>query len=338
MRIALVVLFLTCSPVLAEATLDLIAFGDWGAPWPDVHSNPPTYKRWEYQRRVATALGGWLKDTRLKPEAVVLLGDNFYGPLASTEDPRWKKTFSEMYPRDVFPMPFYFVIGNHDYEDGEHRNWQYEMEYTGDDRWRAPSAQRGATWMRVDLPEGRPLLSLFLLNNVVDGVNRRGRASGYLGFKDELAWLDAEVAKPRRAAWVAAASHYPPFTNGAHHKDDGPKPAKGPWFNDRPSWDVTRGDLLPRLTKGGIDLWLGGHDHNQQRISHPDWPGLDILIAGDGGGTPPYSRHPLAPKEPLLIKAPGWLHLHLTEKSYSGTFYYLEGSALKHHGPFERRK
>lgn len=327
---ALALAFTFAAAVRGETSLDLIAFGDWGAPPVDKSSAPghPTSKGLEYQRAVARAMAAWMKERQVHPQAAVLLGDNFYGLLKSVDDPRFRVNFSEMYPRAEFPFPFYFVLGNHDYEDGEHRNWKLEMEWKGDDRWRAPSATPGATWMRVDLPPAEPLLSLFLVNNTVDGVNRRGRAAGYLSWKEQVSWLAAELALPRRAPWLAAASHYPPYSNGAHHKDDGPKPAKGPWFNDRPSWDLTRRDLLPLFHEARIDFWLGGHDHNLQHLMPAEWPGLDVVVSGDGGGTPPYARHPLAPKDSFFVKGAGWVHLHLTREKATVTFWHLKGLAL----------
>lgn len=355
--LVLVLALVAVAVAQAGTRLDLIAFGDWGAPLTDksapkagapgieaglgraptlasLESRPPssgsraakpTSTRLAYQRAVARAMAGWMKERQVRPQAAVLLGDNFYGLLKSAEDSRFRVNFTEMYPRDEFPFPFYFALGNHDYEDGEHSNWKHQMDWKGDDRWRAPSATPGATWMRVDLPPEEPLLSLFVINNTVDGVNRRGRASGYLGWSDEVAWVAAELARPRRAPWLAAGSHYPPYSNGAHHKDDGPRPATGPWFNDRPSWELTRRDLLPLFHKAGIDFWLGGHDHNLQHLTSPEWPGLDILVSGAGGGTHPYGRHPLAPKEPLLIKGAGWLHMRFTRETAEVTFWHVKG-------------
>ena len=332
-RFALLLLVLACA-ARAEATLDVIAFGDWGAPLVDKGSDGhPTQTRLVYQRAVARAMATWMKEQHVHPDAAVLLGDNFYGLLKSTDDERFRVNFTEMYPRAEFPFPFYFVLGNHDYEDGEHRNWKHEMDWHGDDRWRAPVARPGATWMRADLPQADPLLSLFLVNDVPDGVNRGGRAYGYLGWKDQVSWLDAELAKPRSAPWLAAAGHYPPYTNGAHHKDDGPRPAKGPWFNDRPAWDMTRHDLLAPLAKAGLDFFIGGHDHNLQHLTHPDWPGLDVLVSGAGGGTHPYGRHPLAPKDSFFAKGAGWVHLHFTRQSAEVTFWLVKGLVIEHRAP-----
>lgn len=330
----LTVLVLCAGAARAEKSLDIIAFGDWGAPLVDKGASPerPTATRLAYQRAVAEAMKAWMKERDVHPQAGILLGDNFYGPLSGVDDERFRINFTEMYPKDQFGFPFYFVMGNHDYEDSEHRNWKHEMDWHGDDRWRAPSAKPGATWMRVDLPPEDPLLRLYLLNNVPDGVNRGGRAYGYLGWKDQVSWLNADLKAPRKAPWLAAAAHYPPYTNGAHHKDDGPKPEKGPWFNDRPAWDMTRRDLLPPLAHAGLDFFLGGHDHNLQHITHPDWPGMDVLVSGAGGGTHPYGRHPLAPKEPFFVKGAGWVHIRFTRESAEVTFWHVKGLAIERAG------
>src|SRR5687768_16050817 len=68
----LVSLIVLCPPVSAAPALDVVLFGDWGAP-PD---RPGSMDR---QRAVATALADWMKDEGVRPAAIVLLGDNFYG-------------------------------------------------------------------------------------------------------------------------------------------------------------------------------------------------------------------------------------------------------------------
>lgn len=319
----------------AERPLDIIAFGDWGAPLVDkgAKADHPTSTRLAYQRAVARAMQGWMRERDVHPQAGLLLGDNFYGLLKNAEDERFRINFTEMYPRPDFDFPFFFVMGNHDYEDGERRNWKHQMDWKGDPRWRAPSASPGATWMRVDLPPEKPLLTVYLMNNVPDGVNRGGRAYGYQGWKEQVAWLSEDLAKPRSAPWLAAAAHYPPYSNGAHHKDDGPKPEKGPWFNDRPAWELTRRDLLAPLHKAGLDFWIAGHDHNLEHLTHEDWPGLDILISGAGGGTHPYGRHPLAPKEPFFVKGAGWVHLRFTPSQAEVTFWHVKGLTIGQPAP-----
>jgi Calcineurin-like phosphoesterase len=54
---------------------------------------------------------------RLRAEALLMLGDNWYGELArGTHSPRWQTQFEEMYPADVFAGPAYAILGNHDYQ------------------------------------------------------------------------------------------------------------------------------------------------------------------------------------------------------------------------------
>ena len=55
---------------------------------------------------------------KLKPDAMLLLGDNFYGPFkGGTQCPRWKEQFEEMYPVSVCSGPCYAILGNHHRRD-----------------------------------------------------------------------------------------------------------------------------------------------------------------------------------------------------------------------------
>ena len=54
----------------------------------------------------------------LKPEFVVMLGDNFYGSgiHGSEFDPRFQKTFENVYNGSYLEtIPFYAIAGNHDH-------------------------------------------------------------------------------------------------------------------------------------------------------------------------------------------------------------------------------
>jgi tartrate-resistant acid phosphatase type 5 len=312
-------LLVLCSSLRAETVLDLVLFGDWGA-------KPEKAHRVDRQVAVAKALAGWMRDGGVKPHAIVLLGDNFYGGLTGVDDPRWKTQFTDMYPRADFPMPFYFTLGNNDYEDGDRKSFLYQLRFRGNDRWQLPVPAKGASWGRVDLPPADPLLTLFLFANSTDNVRQNAEKHDppQLGWKDQVKWLHAELAKKRSTPWLAAAGHYPIYSHGAHHTDDGPKREGGMWFNDREPWIATRRDLLPPLRKAGLQFWFGGHDHNLQHLKWSEAPEVDVLVSGAGGGTGPYGRHPLAPKDSFVRAFPGWLHMRFTRTKATAAFWFLD--------------
>jgi hypothetical protein len=50
------------------------------------------------QQRTAKVLGDWVKTLPKQPDAVLLLGDNFYGTLKGVDEARWDSTFRRVYP------------------------------------------------------------------------------------------------------------------------------------------------------------------------------------------------------------------------------------------------
>src|SRR5262245_23387395 len=98
-----VLLLLTGFFYVAEAQVHLLAIGDWGADTPA-------------QRAVASAMKSYVVENHIQLDAVLLLGDNFYVDLTGgVKDRRWQKLFEEMYDPKTLSMPFYAVLGNHDY-------------------------------------------------------------------------------------------------------------------------------------------------------------------------------------------------------------------------------
>ena len=78
----------------------LLMVGDWG------------YEDFEAQTRVANAMRNYVKEQGFKPEALLMLGDHWYGPLpGGVKDQRWQTQFKEMYPKRVFDCPAYAIPG-----------------------------------------------------------------------------------------------------------------------------------------------------------------------------------------------------------------------------------
>jgi len=132
------------------------------------------------ERRTAKVLGGWVKTLAKQPDAVLLLGDNFYGTLKGIDDTRWDSTFRQVYPPEIFKMDFYFLLGNHDFEDGQQLNWKYEIAYAAsgrDARWRFPVADPKDTWYCIDLPTNDdPLVTLLMFKSSVDAMTSKQAA------------------------------------------------------------------------------------------------------------------------------------------------------------------
>ena len=66
----------------------------------------------------------------LKAQFVLNTGDNFYYyGVKSTSDPMWENTFEQIYTQDSLMVPWYGVLGNHDYGYNPTAQTQYEDIY-----------------------------------------------------------------------------------------------------------------------------------------------------------------------------------------------------------------
>lgn len=131
----------------------LIMAGDWG------------YENTKAQMAVARAMGTYTQQHALHPEALLMLGDNWYGPLdGGVESLRWKTSFEDAYPASVFPGPVYAIPGNHDYQVMPESKLAAELAYAKrpGTRWTMPSL-----WYRVELPATNPIITLIALDSNV---------------------------------------------------------------------------------------------------------------------------------------------------------------------------
>jgi hypothetical protein len=118
------------------------------------------------QEAVAHAMSDFVTQRHVKPDAMLMLGDNFYGKSwfgFTVNSWRWQTTIENMYPADVFNCPMYAVLGNHDYQDNE-GGQDVELAYGQKPgvRWKMP-----AKWYRRDF--GPHLTILFLDSNLPVG-------------------------------------------------------------------------------------------------------------------------------------------------------------------------
>lgn len=227
-------------PVPGDAT-HLLSIGDFGTTG-------------KMQHAVASAMTTFLKQSKLPLESVLLLGDNFYGPVAdgfSVDSPRWRTTFEDVYPEDVFNCPCYAILGNHDYRDnrgGEEVQLAYAQR--GGTRWRMPGK-----WYRFDLG-GEParITVLALDSNLYKGKMAAAQKE----------WLLAALRGPR-APLTMVIAHHPMYSNG-HYGDTA-------YLID--AWG-------PLMEEYGVHAYLSGHEHDLQ---HLELEGLrtSFVISGGGG-------------------------------------------------------
>jgi tartrate-resistant acid phosphatase type 5 len=271
------------------AAADLLMIGDWG--WDaDGHSA---------QTEVATAMRRYAQDNRLRTEALLMLGDNWYGDLTGgPHSPRWQTQFEQMYPADVFTCPAYAIAGNHDYQSWPDSKVDAELEYArlGKTRWTMPSL-----WYRFEFPKKHSLITFIALDSnmpFADGSASKGKSFTLTPQQqaDQVVWLEAELERPRTTSFLAVMAHHPVYTDGAH--------------GDHP---VLIRDWDPLFRKHKVDLYLAGHDHDLQHLEFEGHP-TSFFLSGGGGGDLGNLKIDPAQRGPYAQKVYGFSHLSVTHE------------------------
>ncbi len=267
---------------IAPADRHFLMIGDWG--WPG--DKKP-------QHAVAEGMKAYVQSPGLKPDGLFLVGDNFYGDFPGGLDcPRWKADFEDVYPADAFPGPCWAILGNHDYDNEPVTKLQAELAYQKarpGTRWTMP-----AKWYRFTWPAENPVIDCLMLDsnykNSVVSLTPEERT-------EQMAWLKAELAKPRRAPWLVAMGHHPLYSNG-HHGDT--KSLIDDWG--------------PLFQEHGVDFYFCGHDHDLQ---HLEFAGMrtSFVLSGGGGA----SLHDVMNKErgPFAEKVYGFTHLQVNREKFT---------------------
>ena len=276
------------------AGAELLMVGDWGAEDPKAQS------------QVAAAMGNYTKAQAvgaqsLRWQALMLLGDNWYGPLAGgAQSSRWQTQFEEMYPASVFDCPAYAILGNHDYQIMSVNKLDAELEYA---RTARPGGKPTrftipSRWYRFEFPAKDPLITFIALDSNMPKA-KKNDVDFTLSDQDaatQLAWLEEELKRPRKAPFVVAMGHHPVYSDGPH--GDHPVLIK--------DWD-------PLFRKYGVSVYLAGHDHDLQHLEFAGHPTSFFLSGGGGADLYNLTVDP-AKRGPYAQKVYGFSHLSATPK------------------------
>ncbi|MQM30062.1 MAG: acid phosphatase [Candidatus Accumulibacter phosphatis] len=187
---------------------------------------------------------------------VILLGDNFYGPeLTSIHDLQWNWKFESVYSGWMLAtIPFYALLGNHDVPADAQVEIRYAQDHAGSGRWQMPGHYYSRDFGSDD---GHPLLRVvFIDSNQLEP----GDLDKQIHFVE-----DAFSSDPgRQATWRIVVAHHPIRHFGIERENA-----------------VLVSQLLPVLQKYHVDLYMSGHDHNQQFIVRDGEP--YYVISGGGG-------------------------------------------------------
>ena len=235
----------------------MFMIGDWG-----------TDKYIDQQVSVANAMKQWVDGRKIHPEALFLLGDNWYGDMGiGFGSPRWQKQFEQMYPTSHFPGPAYAVLGNHDYEYKISNKVDMQLEYANHaqgTRWTMP-----ARWYTFTYPKQNPVITFICLDSNLPGTKSDPFPWSVTMSKkhrdEQNDWFRAELAKPRMTPFVGVIAHHPLYTNGIHK--DNKLLIK--------EWD-------DQIRQAKVDFWITGHDHDLQHLEFAGHP-TSFVISGGGG-------------------------------------------------------
>jgi tartrate-resistant acid phosphatase type 5 len=206
-------------------------------------------------RRVGRAMTDVYK--RYGATAVLSTGDNIYpSGVSDVDDPQWLSKFENIYPAAALPIPFWAVLGNHDYR----KNPDAQVEYTGHrladgsiTRWNMPG--RGWTTVFTSPDESVTVRVLGVDTQQLITSKRR---------KEHLAWIDSVLAASKEH-WTFVMGHHPVYSHG-HYGDNA----------------AMKRHLAPLLERHGVHAYLNGHEHDLQVIQKVN--GVRYLVSGAGGG------------------------------------------------------
>jgi tartrate-resistant acid phosphatase type 5 len=288
------------------AGAQLLVLGDWG------YENPAA------QSQVAAGLRAYAKHHSVQPQALFMLGDNWYGELAGgAASTRWQTHFEEMYPAGDFPCPAYAVLGNHDYQRWPESKVDAELEYARSGRnggaatrWTMP-----ARWYRFEFPAKDPLITFLALDSNMppaDGKPRHGRDFTLTPEQqaEQLTWFEAELTRPRTTPFLGVIAHHPVYSDGPH--------------GDHP---VLIRDWDPLFRKYGVDLYMAGHDHDLQHLEFEGHPTSHFLSGGGGADLYSLMVDP-AQRGPYGQKVYGFSHISVTAQLMTLRHLDQNGNAL----------
>jgi len=255
-----------CAPAWAAAPdpdpiVSFLAVGDWGRDGAF------------HQREVAARMG----ETARAVDAafVVSVGDNFYEDgVASTDDPKWKSSFEDVYTAPSLQIPWYVALGNHDY----HGNTQAQLDYAETSaRWFMPGRWYRSSRATVT-NKGRVGVDLFVLDTSPFIAAYRADGAGKVKVAGQrtapqLRWLDAALGQST-ADWKVVVGHHPIYSGGQYGQ-----PGGTPELIEQ---------LDPILQRHRVPLYLCGHEHDLQHIARG---ATHYVCTGAGSLTREHCHH-----------------------------------------------
>lgn len=218
----------------ASPELTFLIFGDWGRGG-EFH-----------QRDVANQMG--VAAAKRRCRCIVSVGDNFYEKgVQSATDPQWKSSFEAVYTAPSLGVPWYSILGNHDYKGRPQAQLDYAKTHP---KWKMPARYFSA----VEPVDENDKVEFFFIDTspFVEEYRKKEDMRDEIISQDtaaQVTWLDQALSNSK-ASWKIVIGHHPIFSGGSEH-------------GDQP--ELIRA-INPLLEKHQVPAYFNGHDHDLQHI------------------------------------------------------------------------
>lgn len=263
-------------PFSAEA-FNFLVLGDWGR------------NGFFNQREVGEQMGR--TGETIGSRFVISTGDNFYSSgVTGLADPKWRRSFEDIYTARILQRPWYVVLGNHDWQG----NVQAQIDYSQrSNRWTMPA--RYFT-LEAAVDDSTRALFVFLDTTPLADPDRDYLypASDTWDRGAQLRWLDSTLAVSD-AAWKIVVGHHPIFVASAKYVDN-------PYLIS---------DVLPILERHDVQVYFAGHDHSLQHLKPESTP-VHSFVSGAGSLT--RAVDPDDPDALFALRVPGFMAVSMTAR------------------------
>lgn len=233
---------------------------------------------------------------KFSPEFILNMGDNFYCcGVKDVNDPQWKSSFENVYKAKSLNIPWYGVLGNHDYKGSVQAQIDYSKKSA---RWKMPARyytfeEKGVRFVFIDT---NPFVKKYISN-----------ASEYPDILSQdkniqLKWIDSVLSNSKEE-WKIVIGHHPVYSTGIHG-------------NQQELIDL----LKPVLEKNNVQIYFCGHDHDLQ-YQKPENSKVNYFVSGAGSEYRPNIPNTIMTK--FAKSTPGFMAASLKNDSLS--MYAIDG-------------
>jgi len=242
---------------VSPQALNFLAFGDWG-------------RRGEAdQAEVAQQMG--ITAQNIGARFVISVGDNFYEDgVASVDDHQWQTSFEKVYTAPSLQVPWYVILGNHDY----HANCDAQIAYSKtSSRWQMPSRyfmqshpldkDATADFFYIDTT---PMVKIYYEPFFEENTRHEVISQNV---PKQLEWFKAALAASK-AQWKIVIGHHPIYSGGEHGD----------------TAELIE-NILPLLHQYKVQAYFNGHDHDLQHLMAGE---INLFCTGAGSRVRPTTK------------------------------------------------